>query len=265
MGNIGFIGGGNMGRAIMEGLIGSGLYAPESIFVYDVYQPLLETLGRELRVAVAATAQEVVTQADTIILAVKPGIVSEVLHESRPDFTPDKTVISIAAGITLSQLEGYLSFEHKVVRVMPNTPALVGEGMTGLTANSRLDEAEREGVLRIFSSFGRARYVEEYIMDAVVGVSGSAAAYAFMLIEALADGAVLEGMSRKLAYEFAAQTILGAAKMVLETDKHPGELKDMVCSPGGTTIAAVKELEERGFRAAAINAVCVAAEKSRNM
>lgn len=151
-----------------------------------------------------------------------------------------------------------------MVRAMPNTPALVGAGMAGLCVNEHVTEAEKEHAYAIFGSFGKAEFVPERLMDAVVGVSGSAPAYICLFIEALADGAVLEGMPRNQAYTFAQQVVYGTAKMALESGKHPGELKDMVCSPGGTTIAAVKTLEEHGFRAAVINAVSTAAEKNRN-
>ncbi|MDU2734411.1 MAG: pyrroline-5-carboxylate reductase, partial [Mixta calida] len=161
----------------------------------------------------------------------------------------------IAAGVTLDALAGVLGHDRKIVRVMPNTPALVNEGMTSVTPNALVTPEETDEVLAIFNSFGKAETVPEYLIHAVVGVSGSAPAYVFMFIEAMADAAVLGGMPRAQAYQFAAQAVKGAAQMVLETGKHPGELKDMVCSPGGTTIEAVKALEEKGFRSAVIAAM----------
>ena len=155
--------------------------------------------------------------------------------------------------------------EVKIVRVMPNTPALVGEGMSGLCCNEYVTEEEFDLVHKIFESFGKAEKITENLMDAVVGVSGSGPAYVYMFIEAMADAAVAQGLPRKQAYKFAAKAVMGSAKMVLETGKHPGELKDMVCSPAGTTIEAVKVLEAAGFRSALMEAMEVCAEKSRNM
>lgn len=262
---IGFFGGGNMGGAIIGGLIKSKLYKPEEIFVYDVYAPALERLQKELGINPVDDSRELVENAEILIASVKPNVLPAVLKEVREDISRDKIVISIAAGITLSRLEELLSPEHKLVRVMPNTPALVGEGMSAVAVNKNLSQEEQQKALAIFSSFGRAQIVPEKLIDAVVGVSGSSPAYVYIFIEALADGAVLEGMPRAMAYEFAAQAVLGSAKMVLETGKHPGELKDMVCSPAGTTMEAVKVLEEKGFRSAVIDTVHAAAEKNRNM
>lgn len=173
-------------------------------------------------------------------------------------------LVSIAAGVTIAQMEEIIG-AHKIVRVMPNTPALVGEGMSSISPNGQVTEAEANEVKQLFESLGKAEQVPESMIDAVIGVSGSSPAYTYLFIEALADGAVAEGMPRPMAYEFAAQAVLGAAKMVLETKEHPGVLKDRVSSPGGTTIQAVKTLEENGFRAAVIKAVQAAADKSREM
>ena len=175
-------------------------------------------------------------------------------------------VVSIAAGKTIAFIENGLgSSEVKIVRCMPNTPALVGEGCTGVCANKNVEKEELEQVLALIRSFGVAEAVPESLMDVVVGVSGSSPAYVFMFIEAMADQAVAAGMPRKQAYQFAAQAVLGSAKMVLETGMHPGELKDMVCSPGGTTIQAVKVLEEKGMRAAVMDAMEACIEKSRQL
>ncbi len=262
---IGFFGGGNMGRAMIEGLLKAGLYQPNEIIVYDVYQPTLDKLSSDLGLRTSNDMGYVVDESQTIILSVKPVVLPSVLKDVGNKITKDKIVISIAAGITVQQLTDLLSKEHKLVRVMPNTPALVGEGMAGLCTNENLTEEERKKVFSIFSSFGKAEFVPERLIDAIVGVSGSSPAYVYMFIEALADGAVLEGLPRDQAYTFAAQAVYGSAKMVMESKKHPGELKDMVCSPGGTTIEAVKVLEEQGFRAAVINAVRAVAEKNRNL
>lgn len=262
---IGFIGGGNMGRAMMEGLISSGLYKPEEIFVYDVYQPILESLQKELNVQPISDLQQLVAESGTVIVSVKPNVLASVLTSVKDVITADQLIVSIAAGITLDQLTELLSNQHKLVRVMPNTPALVGEGMSAIAANDQLTEDERQLVYDIFSSFGQAEFVAEYLIDAVVGVSGSGPAYVYMFIEALADGAVLEGMPRAMAYKMAAQVVYGSAKMVMETGKHPGELKDMVCSPGGTTIEAVKVLEENQFRGIVMKTVQAAAQKNREL
>lgn len=259
---IGFIGTGNMGRAIIEGLINSKLYMPQDIYAFDPAIDKLAAMKEELGIQPVSSLEELVKTSDTILLAVKPNMVPAVLRDA--GITPDKLVISIAAGVTLEALTQLLSESHKIVRVMPNMPALVGEGMSGVCPNDRLSDADRDRLVAIFSSFGKAELVPESLMDAVVAASGSAPAYVFMFIEALADGAVLEGMPRDMAYKFAAQVTSGAAKMVLE-GMHPGQLKDMICSPGGTTIEAVKVLEKNGFRSAVIEAVHAAAEKNRKL
>jgi pyrroline-5-carboxylate reductase len=262
---IGFIGAGNMGKAIIKGILSVGQATPEEIFVYDSYQPSLENIQRELGVSVTLSENEVVQKANIIILAVKPNVIDEVLNKIKEDITKDKVLVSIAAGTSIEKLSANLPNGTKIVRVMPNTPALVGYGMSAISCNLHVTEEEKQDLVSIFNSFGKAELISESLMDAVTGLSGSGPAYVYLFIEALADGAVFQGMSRESAYKFAAQTVLGSAQMVLQTGKHPGELKDMVSSPGGTTIAAVKSLENDGFRSAVINAVNAAAEKSRNM
>jgi len=198
-------------------------------------------------------------------MAVKPQIYAEVLPTVQSNIRPETVVISIAPGKTLSYLENSISKDNKIVRVMPNTPALVGAGCTGVCKNGNVTTEEFEVVMKILSSFGVAVEVKESQMDAVVAVSGSSPAYVFMMIDAMADAGVAEGLDRKSAIRMAAQAVLGSAKMVLETGKHPAELKDMVCSPAGTTIEAVAVLEESGFKAGIIDAMRVCADKSRNM
>jgi pyrroline-5-carboxylate reductase len=198
-----------------------------------------------------------------LILAVKPNILEKVVKEAGEALC-GKAVISIAAGWTSKMLQDLMP-ACRILRVMPNTPALVGEGMTAMSKAHTLTAEESLLAERIFSSFGRAVWVEEYMMEAVIGVSGSGPAYAFMFIEAMADGGVLKGLPRKTAQEIAAQTLLGAAKMVLESGMHPAELKDMVCSPGGTTIEAVRRLEEKGMRSAVMEAVAASADKAESM
>lgn len=265
MAKIGFIGTGNMGRAMVKGLAQSGLYQQQDLYIYDRNLAVAKELAQDLGIQSTETPQALVKACDRIIFAVKPNVLPAVLRALVPEVTADKVVISVAAGISLEKLASILGADHKIVRVMPNTPALVGMGMSAVTQNDQVTQAELAEVLAIFASFGKAEAVSESLIDAVIGVSGSAPAYVYLFIEALADGAVMEGMPRAQAYEFAAQTVMGSAQMVLETGQHPGELKDMVCSPGGTTIAAVKTLEEAGLRAAVIQAVQVAAEKNREM
>ena len=262
---IGFIGAGNMGGAICGALVGSGLFAGADIFVYDKAANKAEELAsaRGVKCADMKTA----AGADFVLLAVKPNVLYGVIDDIKSFVGKDAVVISIAAGQSVAQIETAFSREIKLMRVMPNTPALVGEGMSALCPNKTLAaNADEVGeVVKIFESLGKAEIVGENLMDAVTGVSGSSPAYVFMFIEALADSAVKCGLPRKDAYEFVAQTVLGSAKLMLETGKHPGELKDMVCSPGGTTIAGVAELEKNGFRKAIFEATDVCFNKCNNI
>lgn len=259
---IGFIGAGNMGGAIIGGLIKSKTVAANDIYAINHRPDSLKRLVTTYGINATKSTEEIVKASDILVIGVKPKDVPKVLAEVANYLRKDTVIISIAAGLTLASLEDALGFKHKLVRVMPNTPALVGEGMSSITPNDLVTEQELEQVKVIFSCLGRAEVVAESLIDAVVGVSGSAPAYIFMLIEAMADGAVLGGMPRKQAYIFAAQAVLGSAKMVLETDKHVAELKDMVCSPAGTTIEAVRTLENKGFRAAIIEAMKSCMDKS---
>jgi pyrroline-5-carboxylate reductase len=262
---IGILGGGNMGQAIIKGLLASGLYKSADVFVYDKTPETAANLHEHLGVQVADNAGMLAKEVDVLLLAIKPNVLPAVLTTITPVISEKQLVISIAAGINLERLESILGADQPIVRIMPNTPALVGEGMSAIAPNAKVAEEDLNKVIAMFNSFGKAEIVPESMIDAVVGVSGSSPAFVYMFIEALADGAVLEGMPRQAAYEFAAQAVLGSAKMVLESGLHPGALKDMVSSPGGTTIAGVQALEEKGFRGAVIDAVHVAAEKNRNM
>lgn len=259
---IGFIGCGNMGKAILGGLIASGQVQPGQIWVFTPSPDKVAALHDEYGINAAQSAQEVAQVADIVFGAVKPNIMIKVLSDVASSLNKDTLVVSIAAGVTLDQLARALGHDRKIIRTMPNTPSLVNAGMTSVTANALVTEEDIADVLGIFRSFGAAEVVYESMIHPVVGVSGSAPAYVFMFIEAMADAAVLGGMPRAQAYRFAAQAVMGSAKMVLETGKHPGELKDMVCSPGGTTIEAVKVLEEKGFRAAVIDAIQACMAKS---
>ena len=225
----------------------------------------LERIKNEYKVNVTKDSKEVARFADLIVVAVKPNVYDEVLEEIKDEIDKEKIVITIAAGKTIESVEKIIGTDKKIIRTMPNTPALVGEGMTSISPNGNINEKELTFVKGLFDYLGKSEIVSEDLIHAVIGASGSSTAYAFMFIEAIADGAVLAGMKRADAYQFAAQGVLGAAKMVLETGKHPGELKDMVCSPGGTTIEAVKVLEEEKFRGTVIKAVEACVEKSREM
>ncbi len=259
---IGFIGTGNMAVPIIEGAIKSGILSANDILV-DKNRSRAAELHQQWGIRLCDGLCELISQSDILVLAVKPNVVQKVLREAGGGLN-GKAIVSIAAGWTSEMLKNEIP-ETRILRVMPNTPALVGEGMSAMSKSHTLTSDEAALIERIFSSFGRAIWVDEYMMDAVIGVSGSGPAYAFMFIEAMADGGVLKGLPRKTAQILAAQTLLGAAKMVLESGMHPGELKDMVCSPGGTTIEAVRALEKNGMRAAVIEAVSASANKAAEM
>lgn len=262
---LGFIGTGNMASAIMGGVIGKGLIPAEEIIGADVFAPGRERAKAQFGIHVTADNKEVVANAETIILSVKPQFYASVIAEIKDEITEDHIIITIAPGKTLAWLEEQFGKQVKIVRTMPNTPAMVGAGMTAACPNPYLSAGEVAHVKMILESFSQVEVVSEHLMDTVVAVSGSSPAYVYMFIEAMADAAVSGGMPRPQAYKFAAQAVLGSAKMVLDTGKHPGELKDMVCSPAGTTIEAVRVLEERGFRSAVIEAMKVCEEISKNM
>ncbi len=265
METLGIIGAGNMGKAIMAGVINAGLFHADSIMVSDVYVPGLKEIREEYKISITQDSRELITHSDVIVAALKPNIICEVLSSMSGEITGDKVLVSIAAGTSLASLEQAVGKDKKIIRIMPNTPVMVGEGMAALCCNANVSKKEQEFVRNLFSSLGKCEIVPESLIDAVVSVSGSGPAYVFMFIEAMADAAVLAGMSRPQAYTFAAQTVLGAAKMVLETGMHPGQLKDMVCSPGGTTIEAVRVLEEEGLRNAVIKGQLACYQKSLSM
>lgn len=262
---LGFIGTGNMAGAIMGGIIGNKIFAPSEIIGADVSPASRQSVKEAHGIQVTADNREAASRSEVLVLSVKPQYYADTIKEIKDCVSGEQLVITIAPGKTLAWLEEQFGREVKIVRTMPNTPALVGEGMTAACVNQYVTEEEKEYALRILSSFGKVEVVPEHMIDAVVAVSGSAPAYVFMLIEAMADAAVAEGMPRQQAYRFAAQAVYGSAKMVLETGKHPGELKDMVCSPAGTTIEAVRVLENKGLRSAVIEAMKACAEISRNL
>lgn len=262
---IGFIGAGNMASAIIQGLINSGLIEKQNIFVSDLDNKKLEDM-RERGVVTCTENKLVVDKSDIIILAVKPDTYEKILKEiCTISNVPQKIFVSIAPGISISYIKKFFSINVKVVRAMPNTPALVGEGMTVTCYEPPVLPQEFEEVNEIFRSIGKVEAMQEDYLNEVVSVNGSSPAYVYMMIEAMADAAVLRGVPRDVAYRLVSQSILGSAKMVLSTGLHPGQLKDMVCSPGGTTIQAVYELEKSGFRASLINAMEKCTEKAMDL
>lgn len=261
---LGFIGCGNMASAMIGGIIKKGIASGDEIIASGRSEATARRIA-SLGIRRAENNRQVVQTSQVIILAVKPQYYQEIIGEIRDLASPEKIFVSIAPGKTLAWLGNLFQKPVKLVRAMPNTPAQVGEGMSALTPGDQVSPDEARLVAQIFQGFGQAELVSESLQNAVVGVSGSAPAYIFMLIEAMADAAVAEGMPRSQAYRFASQSVLGSAKMVLDTGIHPGELKDMVCSPAGTTIEAVRTLEEKGFRSSVMEAIRVCCAKGRSM
>ncbi len=262
---IGFIGCGNMGSPILGGLIKSGFVSSDEIIVSTKTESSSKKIKDEYNVLTTLDSKMVAREAETLILAVKPNMYKQIVEEIEGELTEDKLIITIAAGITINNMEEWLGDDAKIIRTMPNTPALVGEAMSAVCPNKNISKEELEYCKKIFESFGECVELEEKYFDGFIAVAGSSPAYVYMFIEAMADGAVKLGIPRAKAYKMAAQSVLGSAKMVLETGKHPGELKDSVCSPAGTTIEAVAELEKLGFRNSVIQAMDKCAEKSKNM
>ena len=260
---VGFIGGGNMASAMIGGMIQKGVVSADDILVSVRTEKSVERLTNQFGVQATMENEAVVAGSDLVFLAVKPNQIKNIINLVKNFISPEKIIVSILPGKSLQWLGTEIGKPTKLIRTMPNTPALVGEGMTGVCANDLVTEEQL--VLTLLKSFGRAEVVPEYLMDTVTGVSGSSPAYVFLFLEALADAAVAEGMPRKQAYEFAAQSVLGSAKMLLETGMHPGELKDMVCSPGGTTIEAVAVLERENLRSAVIDATRACIRKSKGV
>lgn len=263
---LGFIGAGMMASAMIKGIIAAKVVGPSAITASDCYQPMLDKIATE-GVATTQSNAEVLAKSSVVILAVKPDMIAPVLTEAGTAVT-NHLVISIAAGKTLATLETLLNCattKTRVIRVMPNTPCLVGEAASAFAMGTHATDADRQVVRALLEAVGVAVEVKEKDMDAVTAVSGSGPAYVYMMIEALADGGVRAGLPRATAQRLAAQTLRGAATMVLETGTHPGELKDAVCSPGGTTIAGVEALEQAGFRSAAMAAVAAATARSQEL
>lgn len=263
---LGFLGVGNMGGAILRGVLSAGFLGEEDIAVCRRNRRKLEELSDEFPgLTCTESAIELAEMCDMIILAVKPQYLGDILQEIREELN-NKAVISIAAGWTVKQLSDALTgCNATYLRAMPNTPAMVGEGMTAICEDTTFDQDDFDFAKGVFDAVGRTLVLPERLFDGVIAISGSSPAYVFMMIEAMADAGVREGIPRASAYEMAAQTLLGSALMVLQTGTHPAALKDAVCSPAGTTIEAVEELERKGFRASIMDAMKVCAEKSRQM
>jgi pyrroline-5-carboxylate reductase len=262
---IGFLGAGKMGAALARGFIHAELVVPKDIIAGDPHDAAREKFAEEVGANVTKSNAEVARSANVLILAVKPNHVADVLAELRGQFTNNHLLISIAAGVTLGKLEGALPPDARVIRVMPNTPALVGAAASAFALGKSATAADGELAKKLLSAVGIAFQVKESLLDAVTGLSGSGPAYVYQFIEALSDGGVAAGLPRDLATQLAAQTVLGAAKMVLETGQHPGALKDQVTSPGGTTIEGLHELEKGKLRGVVMSAVRAATEKSKKL
>ena len=258
---IGFIGAGNMGSAMIGGIVHSELVTTSQIIASAHSAATLEKLQSTYSIETTLSNETVAERSDILFLAVKPNKFDEVIPQISSHVKSGCVIVSIAAGKTIAAIEDSFGKPVKLVRAMPNTPALVGEAMSALCVNQNVTPEELKEVQALFNSFGKSEVISESLMDAVIGVSSSSPAYVYMFIEAMADA----GMPRAQAYKFAAQSVYGSAKMVLETGKHPGELKDAVCSPAGTTIEAVAALEAGGFRNTVISAQRACSQKSRDM
>jgi pyrroline-5-carboxylate reductase len=263
--NIAFLGGGNMAEALIKGMLAAGVAKADSIIVNDVSTDRLDHLQKTYGVVIQKSQKDAVSSAGIILLCVKPQIMDVVLNKIEAVADKEKLIISIAAGVTVARIEKLLTKGPRVIRVMPNTPALVLSGAAGIAAGSTSTASDLMTAQQIFGAVGRAVVVEEKLMDAVTGLSGSGPAYVFTIIEALADAGVKQGIPRQLALELSAQTVYGAAKMVLETNEHPGKLRDMVTSPGGTTIEGLHALEKGKLRAVLMNAVEAATLRSKEL
>lgn len=262
---IAFLGTGNMAEALVKGLLRAGSAAKEEIVCAEPRAPRREEIAQRYGVAVTGDNRAAAEACDVLVLSVKPQTMDALLEEIAPAIDHKKLVVSIAAGIPIAGIARKLGAGVRIVRTMPNTPALVGAGATALARGAHATDADLAEVKRLFEAVGIAHVVEEHHLDAVTGLSGSGPAFVFVAIEALADGGVKVGLARPVALALAAQTVLGAAKLILETGEHPGRLKDQVTSPGGTAIAGVHALEINGVRAGLIAAVEAATKRSHEL
>ncbi|MEC7524623.1 MAG: pyrroline-5-carboxylate reductase [Myxococcota bacterium] len=262
---IAFLGAGNMAGALIDGLLRAGACAPEEVMAMDVRAARLEELAERHGIPTSRDLAEATAWADVVVLATKPQVFDRVLPAVGAAVREEALVVSIAAGVSVAAIEANMPAGTRVVRTMPNTPALVDAGATAIAAGTHAAEDDVALVKRVFDSVGVTVVLDEYLLDAVTGLSGSGPAYIFLIIEALADAGVKVGLHRDSAQLLAAQTVLGAAKLLLETGEHPGRLKDMVTSPGGTAIAGLHTLEAGGLRTTLINAVESASHRSREL
>ncbi|MCL0052378.1 pyrroline-5-carboxylate reductase [Peptococcaceae bacterium] len=263
--SIGFLGGGVMAEALITGIIKSGLLSADKIFVSDINYERLNTLKRKIGIQVVNSNAEILKKAELLIIAVKPHAVDQVLNDIKDEITPSHEIISIAAGIKTSYIESHLNKKVPVIRVMPNTPCLVRSGVSAISCGAYAGAEQESKAKAIFESVGHVVFVEEKLLDAVTGLSGSGPAYMYIILEALSDAGVSVGLPRDIAMSLALHTMIGSAKMVLETKKHPAELKDMVTTPAGTTIAGIRELERGKLRSTLIDAVTAATLRSKQL
>ena len=262
---IGFIGCGNMGTAMIQGILESGKCPPQEMMISCRTKKTLEEKKAQFGVQISTDNRDVAAFADILFVAVKPQFYAEVLEEIKDLLTEEQILVSIAPGKTLVWFDEVLGRNLKVIRTMPNTPSMVKEGMMGMCAGARVTDADMALVRDLCSGFSQTEVIPEHLMDVVTAVSGSSPAYVYQFIEALADGGVACGLPRAKAQEYAAQMVLGSAKLVLESGQHPGALKDAVCSPGGSTIQGVRVLEEHGLRGAVMDAVIASYDKTKEM
>lgn len=261
---VGFVGAGSMAEALIEGLLAQEVITTKNLYISDINQSRLDELTERYNINQAESNLDLVAEVDYIILAVKPQVIDQVLAEIGPEITRQQTVFSIAAGVSTQQIESYLD-QVPVVRLMPNTPALIGEAAIAYSLGDHAQAREQTVVEEMFSVAGTVTKIKEDLMDAVTGLSGSGPAYIYLIIEALSDAGVNMGLPRHKSQELTLQTLIGAAKMVKESDLHPGELKDMVTSPGGTTIKGMQQLEESGLRGILYKTVEAATNKSKEL
>jgi pyrroline-5-carboxylate reductase len=262
---LGIIGVGKIGSALISRFISTKIVDRSQLIVYDVNEHKLKERSEEFNIECAEDNPSLVKSAKYVLIAVIPQVIDKVLNEIASEVTEEHTIISIAAGISINHIKKFINKDVGIIRIMTNTPALVGAAATVISSNKDIEENEREYVKNLFNSVGMVVELDESLLDAVTGLSGSGPAYIFIIIEALADGGVKMGIPRDVSQKLAAQTLLGSAKLLLETNKHPAELKDMVATPGGTTITAIHEIESAKLRATLIRAVEAATLKSKSL
>jgi pyrroline-5-carboxylate reductase len=260
-----FLGGGQMAEAIIRGVVAAGQIGADRVVASEIMAARREYLSEKVGIRAEANNLDAIALGDVIVLALKPQDIPTVLKEIGPKVRPDQLVVSIAAGVTLAKIEPAFAAPVPVVRVMPNTPCLVGQGMAAVARGKYATDAHAEIVLRIFNATGKAITVPEYQLDAVTGLSGSGPGYVAVIIEAMADAGVRVGLARDVATMLAVQTVLGTAQLIAETGRHPAVVKDMVSSPAGTTIAGIHALEKAGIRAAIMDAIVAATDRSREL